>query len=219
MIKLPDFDKAFEHENNFYLSCGLKRISKFAAHHELFKMVADLPGQILECGVFKGASFVRFAMFRSLFGNVFSKKLIGFDTFGRFPDTEFETDIRARAKFISAAGEQSISEAQLLKILKRNSLDKNVELVSGNICDTIPKYVEDNPQLKLSLVNLDTDIYEPAVTILNHLWPRIVKGGILIVDDYGVFPGETKAIDDFFKNSVRLQKFPFAMTPTYIVKE
>ena len=84
----------------------------------------------------------------------------------------------------------------------------------------MPKFVKDHPALKISLLNLDTDIYEPAVVILNHLWPRIVKGGILVLDDYGTFPGETKAVDDYFRGkNVAIRKFNFAVTPCFIVKD
>lgn len=220
MITLPDFTKAFEYENNFYLSCDNTRLSKILAHYELFKMVKDLPGAMIECGVFKGVSFARFAGFRDLFGNAFSHKLIGFDIFGPFPETNFEEDKKYRTHFVETAGEQSISKEQLTNILSKKGIDKNVELVEGDIVKTIPDYIKKNSHLKISLLNLDTDIYEPAVVILEHLWPRIVKGGILIIDDYGVFPGETKAVDDYFKDkNVKILKFPFAMTPCYIIKE
>lgn len=219
MIKLPDFTKAFEHENNFYLTCDNTRLSKILAHYELFKIAKDLPGAIVECGVFKGASFVRFAGFRDLFGNPFSHKLIGFDTFGAFPETRFKADKKYRNNFVQGAGEQSISKEQLIEVLSKKGIYKNVELVEGDVVKTIPEYLEKNPHLKISLLNLDTDIYEPAVTILEHLWPRIVRGGVLILDDYGTFPGETKAVDDYFKNkNVKILKFPFAMTPCYIIK-
>ena len=69
-------------------------------------------------------------------------------------------------------------------------------------------------------LNLDTDIYEPAVTILDTLYPRIVKGGILILDDYKVFPGETKAVNEYFKGKkIKIEKFPFSSTPHYIIKK
>lgn len=220
MIKLPEFDKAFEYENGFYLSCDATRISKILAHYELFKMVLDVPGAIVECGVFKGASLARFAMFRNLFGNPYSKRIIGFDIFGAFPETSFEADKGARQLFIKESGIQSISVDQMTQVLKHKGCDKAVELVAGNICDTVPKYMSDHPELKISLLNLDTDIYEPSVTILENLYPRIEKNGILILDDYGVFPGETKAVDDYFKGkNVSIRKFPFCMTPCYIVKE
>lgn len=219
MIKLPDFSKAFEYENDFYLSCETSRFHKPLAHYELFKMTKDIPGAIVECGVFKGVSLVRFASFRDTFGNDYAQKIIGFDIFGDFPKTEFAEDQKFRDDFINSAGISSIAVEQLMQILKMKRIDRNVELVKGDVTKTVPEYVEANPHLKISLLNLDTDIYEPAVTILEHLYPRIVKGGILILDDYGTFPGETKAVDEYFKGkSVEIKKFPFAMTPCYIIK-
>ena len=67
MIELPDFSQTFTYENNFYLSCSPERIGKLLAHYELYKLTRDLPGAMVECGVFKGASLARFSMFRDLF--------------------------------------------------------------------------------------------------------------------------------------------------------
>src|SRR5438105_7805162 len=160
MIKLPDFSKTFEYENNFYLSCNSSRIGKMLAYYELFKMVLERPGAIVECGVFKGASLSRFAMFREMFASPFSKKIIAFDVFGRYPRTKFSADKKLRAKFIDAAGEQSISKQQMIDVLKHKGVDNLVELIEGDITKTIPKYVESHPELRISLLNLDTDIYE-----------------------------------------------------------
>ena len=220
MIKTPDFRKAFEYENNFYLSCDTSRIGKILAHYEIFKMVNNIPGAIVECGVFKGASLVRFAMFRDLFGNSFAKKIIGFDIFGKFPKSKYTPDKKDTKKFVNAAGNQSISKPQLLKILKTKGLEKNVELVKGDITKTVPQYLKKHPELRISLLNLDVDIYEPSLTILNHLYPRIVKGGVLILDDFGMFSGETTAIDEFFKGKkVLIKKNPLSMKPSYLVKQ
>ena len=219
MISLPDFEKAFEYENNFYLSCDITRISKILSHYEIYKMIKEIPGEIVECGVFKGASLLRFAMFREIFGNPFSKKIIGFDTFGKFPETNFQDDKKARNKFIDSAGEDSISKDQLFQILNQKNLNRHLNLIEGDITKTVPDYVKTNPELKISLLNLDTDIYEPAVSILENLYPRITKGGILMLDDYGTHPGETKAVDEYFHNkNIEIKKFPFAMTPCYIIK-
>lgn len=222
MIQLPDFEKAWEYENAFYLTCDITRIGKILAQWELCKMAWDIPGAIVECGVFKGASLARFAAFRQLLENSFSKKIIGFDTFERYPETSFADDKPFRQHFVQEAGEQSISIEQLLKVFKHKKCEQNIELVAGDICETVPKYVEQNPQLKISLLNLDTDLYEPAVTILEHLYPHIMKGGILILDDYGVFPGETKAVDEYLtkeKLNLAIRKFSYRATPCYIVVE
>jgi hypothetical protein len=69
------------------------RFGKLLAHWEAFKISSNVPGHIVECGVFKGTSFVRFALFRNLMGGQKSTKLVGFDVFSdEFPDTEFEED-------------------------------------------------------------------------------------------------------------------------------
>lgn len=220
MIKLPDFSRAYEYENDFYLSCDKQRIGKLIAHYELYKMSHDIEGEIVECGVFKGASLVRFAMFRKLFQSKYEKKIIGFDSFAEFPQTEFEADKKLRDHIVKEAGEQSISTLQLMEVLKNKSCDESVDLIAGDIIITLPQYVEMNPGLKISLLNLDTDIYEPSVTILENLYPKLEKGGILILDDYNVFPGETKAVDDYFKGkNVSIKNFPFSNTPYYLIKE
>ncbi len=220
MIDLPDLSKPFEYENNFYFSSDISRLGKMIAHYELFKMVKDLPGDIIECGVFKGSSLIRFATFRSLFENIDSRKVIGFDAFGKFPETNFEGDRAMRQKFIDDSGEEGIGEDQLQGLLDKKGIGENLELIKGDVCETVPEYVRKNPDLKISLVNLDTDVYEPAKTVLEELWPKIVPGGILIIDDYSVFEGETKAVDDYFKDKdVEIKKFSYSKTPHYIVKK
>ena len=219
MIQLPDFEKTFQYENDFYLSCRTQRLSKVFAQYELFKMVNGLAGEIVECGVFKGTSFIRWCHLRSMLGESWSRKIIGFDIFGKFPEPDSK-DSKKLAEWISMAGDESIDVDQLIGVLDRKGLNTKVELVAGDINQTLPQYVLDHPELRIALLNLDTDIYEPCATILEQLYDRIVVGGVLILDDYGVFPGETKAVDEFFKDqNIKIQKFPFAMTPSFIVKE
>lgn len=220
MQELPDFEKPWEYENGFYLTASSTRMAKMLAQYELFKQTMHLPGEIVECGVFKGASFARFAMYRHLMLTGESKQLIGFDSFGPFPKTEFEEDKALLESFTAKAGDTSITEEMMMKVLEHKGCAEEVILVKGNICKTVPEYCEANPALKISLLNLDTDVYEPAATILDHLWPRIVPGGILILDDYGVFPGETQAVDEYFAgdSKIEVKKFPFGRTPSYIVK-
>ncbi len=220
MIKLPVSKKSFDYENNFYLSCSNDRISKFLAHYELYKISQNISGEILECGVFKGVSFTRFGSFRDLFDKSSTKKIIGFDTFGKFPQNQFKPDKKLRTKFLSDAGEQSISEKQLKLILDKKGIKKNIELIKGDITKSIPQYIKKNPKLKISLLNLDVDLYEPSKTILECLYPKITKGGVLILDDYNTWPGETKAVDEYFKNKkIDIKKLPFSKSPYYIIKK
>jgi hypothetical protein len=220
MIKLPNFKKSFDYENGFYLSCAPSRLAKSLAHYELYKQALGRPGALVECGVFKGASLARFAIYRQLLQSPAQRPLIGFDIFGAFPETTHKADIGLRKKFVKEAGLQGIGVDQLKKVLRHKGVEKNIELVKGDILKTVPAYVKAHPKLKIALLNLDTDVYEPAKVILEQLYPRIVKGGLLVLDDYGVFPGETKAVDDYFKGRrIKIRRFAFAKTPCYIVKD
>lgn len=95
----------------------------------------------------------------------------------------------------------------------------NVELVRGNILDTIPEYLKQHPNMKIALLHIDTDIYEPARVALEYLYDRVVRGGIIVSDDYTV-AGETKAIDEFLKNkNLEIHKLSISQhKPSYIVR-
>ena len=220
MIELPDFAKSFQYENNFYLSSDVNRMAKAMAHYDLFKYTIDVPGAIVECGVFKGASLVRFAAFRQLLTNPLAKKIIGFDAFGEFPETEFDGDKKWREKFVTDSGEQGISEEQLLQVLKHKKCDENVDLIKGDVVKTIPEYLKKHPELKISFLNIDVDVYEPTKAALEHLYPLVSKGGVILLDDYAnVFPGANKAVDDYFKDKdVTIKRLPYCVTPCYVIK-
>jgi hypothetical protein len=218
LINLPDFDKDFDYENNFYLTCNSGRMAKAIAQYRLFEKTAQIEGDIVECGIFKGSSFSRFAMYRKIL-NLEDKKIIGFDSFGSFPETEYDQDKVLRENFISSAGNQSISKKQLEDVLKNKKCQKNTILLEGNITKTVPEFVNKN-NIKISLLNLDVDIYEPTVVILKYLFPLMSKGGIIILDDYESFPGETKAVDEYINGKdIKINKPIFPNTPYFIVKD
>jgi hypothetical protein len=96
----------------------------------------------------------------------------------------------------------------------------NYELVQGNILQTVPDYVTAHPELKIALLHIDTDVYEPASVILNNLYDRVVSGGLIVFDDYATVPGETQAVDEFFADKdVVIEKLPISHIPTFIRKE
>jgi hypothetical protein len=215
-----DFNKMFEYENNFYLTATVGRISKFATHLEFYKRITGLPGEIVECGVFKGNSLSRLIKFRSLFENCFSRRVIAFDVFGEFPETEFQPDIKRREEFIQEAGSKSITREQMITTLKKNNLSENIELVKGNILVTVPEYLQKNPQLKISLLHIDVDLYEPTKTVLEFFFPCVVNGGIVVLDDYSAFAGANKAIDDYFSDkNVIVQKLSYSNAISYVEKK
>ena len=229
MIELPSFDEQsrYDYETNFHLTLEISRLAKFIAHYEAFKMVADLPGAIVECGVFKGTSITRFALLRELLGNYFSAKIIAFDVFSDdFPDTQFEEDKAQREHWLNTAGGSSIAPEQLDEVFSRMNV-QNYELVAGDICETVPAYMEHHAGLKISLLNIDCDFVEPTICALEHMYDRVVRGGIILLDNYAgegtaghSYHGDTRGADEFFADKdVLIQKFPFGARPCYIVKE
>jgi len=213
-----DAGKAWDYENGFNLTSDISRMGKIVAHYELYKRIVHLPGHVLELGVFKGASLLRFLTFREILESPQSRKVIGFDAFGSFPQAANEEDKRFVERWERGAG-AGIPVEELEKSLALKKLG-NYELVRGDILRTLPDYLERNPQLKVALLHIDTDIYEPAKAGLELLWDRVVRGGLLVLDDYGTEFGGTKAVDEFLRDrNVLVQKLPQShASPAFIVK-
>jgi hypothetical protein len=219
MDKLYDLSKRFDYENGFYATADPSRFSKFITHLEFFKQTSTVRGEILEFGIFKGNSFFRWIKFRDLLEQTSSRKVIGFDIFGDFPEAKFEGDKQRRDDFVEETnGGKSISLEEMRELLDKQSLSKNVELVKGDILVTLKDYLNKNPHLKISLLHIDVDLYEPVKEILEQLYDRVSTGGIIILDDYGTFAGTNKAVDDFFNNKAEVKKLPFSNTISFIVK-
>ena len=128
-------------------------------------------------------------------------------------------DEQKREEFVSQAGSTSISRRQLLGLFDKLGLNENLELVEGDIIETVPAFCADHPELGISLLNIDVDLLEPTRVCLEHLYPRVVSGGIVILEDYGAFPGATKAADDYFEaKGVAIQKLPLAFSIPFIEK-
>ena len=216
---LYDIKKKFEYENGYMATAEPKRFSKFISHLEFFNKTANLRGEIVELGVFKGNSLFRWIKFRDLLENTYSRKIIAFDIFGEFPETNFEGDKREREAFIKETnGGVGISYEELNDLLKKQQLDHNVDIIKGDILTTLPEYLSNNPQLKISLLHIDVDLYEASSLSLELLFSHVVKGGIIIFDDYGDFAGANKAIDDFFQSKKEIQKLKYSHAIAYVVK-
>lgn len=213
-------------------SVYLRRINfaKFLAHIEIFNKVLGLPGSIVECGVFKGASLLTFAKLIEVHcpGDTL-KRVIGFDTFSGFASLNEKDgapdERRGRIKGGWNSGIFKPALDQMIEILQRDSMVprfKRIELVEGDITVTAPTYVEKNPGLRISLLHLDLDLYEPTLAALGSLYPLVVPGGIVLLDEYGMetWPGESAAFDEFFgDHRPHLLKFPYISSPGgYFIK-
>lgn len=213
-----DTEKSWDYENGFYLTSHVTRLAKMLAHYELYKMIVSIPGHVVECGVYKGASLVRFATFREILESPYSRKIVGFDAFGRFPQDGEDAANQAFIERFSAAGGDGISRESFLDVLAHKGFE-NVELIEGDICSTVPRYVTQHSELKIALLHVDVDVYRPTQVIMDNMFDRIVPGGLLVLDDYGTVSGETQAVDEFFhkkKSHLKIEKLPISHVPAFV---
>ena len=215
-MKLPNKAKTWEYENNFLLSCQNSRIAKILAYYELYKIATIIRGDFVLGGVFRGISTVEFSTFINLCEKISKRKLIVFDEFKKFPKNN--NDLKSLT-VIKQMGEIGITKSQLALVLKNKQI-KNVEFFKGKIIKTVSDYVLSHPKLKISLLNLDVDIYDRELLSLKILYPFVTKGGVIILNDYGVFDYETKIMNKFFKNeNLKIEKLSFSKTPSYVIKK
>lgn len=208
--------------NNFLSSGELDRFTKLLARYELFKRVVDLPGDIVEGGVFKGAGVLYWARLLQVFNPLSARRVVGFDTFGGYPDsTSRDHDKRAGEHFLTDSNYTGGSPDEILRQASALGLSCRVQLVQGDSTKTIPEYVRTNPGFRIAILNLDFDIFEPTAVALEELYPLVVPGGIIILDEYaGRGWGESEAADAFFKNKhVEYHSIPWALSPTAFLRK
>lgn len=206
-------------------------VARFLARYEIFKLILPSHGSIVECGVFAGAGIASWMHYSSIlepYDHI--RRVIGFDTFTGFP-TIHDKDVHGGvSEHLHAGALQTHSSIQeeienLVKIHDRNrplGHIPKVELVAGDAAKTIPAYLQEHPHLLISLMYLDFDLYEPTKTALQHLYSRVVGGGIVAFDELNCaeFPGETVALlETLDLQQVKLQRFPFDPYISYFRKE
>lgn len=206
-------------ENIFYLKSQTERISKLLYQYELYKKIIDVPGDIIECGVYKGVSLIRLLTFRDVLENYNARKVYGFDVFGKFPTTHLRSSDKKFVKLFEQAGGHGIHIQELDNLLKEKNFN-NYELVKGKVEKTLPIYCKKNSGNKIALLHIDLDVYQPTKFVLNYLYKKISKGGMILIDDYNQVDGANKAVDEFLMSNknLKLKKLNFLYAPSYIIK-
>ncbi len=215
---------------NFEKYVPRQAISRFMAKYELFKMIKNTKGSIVECGVHFGGGLMGWAKLSAIMEPYATKrKIIGFDTFEGFPNLTSE-DLESVPHSNLETGKFKSHDAiyeELLECIQDydnsrylNNISK-VELVKGDATITIPKYVQDNKHLIISLLYLDFDLYQPTKVALENFVERMPKGSIIAFDEVNneAWKGETIAALEYFKsfNKLELKKFEFDPHIAYAV--
>lgn len=194
----PEFFALYEQVKPYTMT-SIERL--YAMHKAVEHMArARLQGAIVECGVWRGGSMMMAALTLLALGKT-DRNLFLFDTFAGHPRPDPERDCKEHYEFWlqRRRTDQSSSWAEATLEEVRNNLastgyplDK-ITFVRGIVQETIPA----NAPAAIALLRLDTDWYDSTAHELHHLYPRLVPGGVLIVDDYGEMQGQKQAVDEF----------------------
>ncbi|MBI5201740.1 MAG: class I SAM-dependent methyltransferase [Elusimicrobia bacterium] len=182
---------------------------------DLFRMVMDVPGAIVECGVYKGNSLMLFLQLSLLLEPyAINRTIYGFDTFEGFRSIHRKND----PKDINEKMFSDTNYGLLKRSIELNDLIRPVnriprcELIKGDIVKTVPKFVKQRPELAVAMLLLDTDLYKPTKVALRHFLPLMPKGAIVVLDEvcYRNFAGETQALkEELGLNKVELKRLPY----------
>lgn len=222
------FGSNVEKLQNFAKYVPTQELRKFLVRNELFRKILNVHGSIVECGVLYGGGLMTWAQLSEIYEPInHTRNVIGFDTFSGFVglSDEDKTGKPAQGKPGGLAIDSYEDLKQCIDLYDRTRLLKHIQkvrLVKGDIKDTLPRYLEENPHLVISLLWLDFDIYEPTRVALQGFVDRIPKGGIIAFDElnHELWPGETVAVmKEIGIKNLRIERIPFGGTLSYAVIE
>ena len=201
-------DAPFVFANRIAVTAALSRI-------ELFKMVQDIPGAIIECGVYKGNSLMLYMQLSMILEPyAINRSIIGFDTFSGFASIDAQEDPSDINENMFSDTDESIIQ----DMIDANDLVRPVnriprcEIIKGDIMETVPAFPKTRPDLVVAMLILDTDLYSSTKVALETFLPFMPKGAIVVLDEvaYRNFPGETSALREVLDlNKVELKRLPF----------
>ncbi len=217
----------FDNFNSFILSDDRRVFNKLAARTLLYNEVKDIPGDVVECGVFKGTGLYTFLKLKNIFNPNSSKKVIGFDFFNTEElissinnglDKE-AMEVLFKERHFSHG--QSFKDTFRKKLIDDGFTDSDFELIEGDISVTSKQFSQDNPGFKISLMYMDLDLEVPTYNTLINLWDNMTRGGIIVFDEYGYHKwSESKGVDKFAEEkNLQIKSLNFMCPTAYIKKD
>jgi hypothetical protein len=171
-----------------YTLCGYPRLKSLfdAVQHVGHQGIA---GACVECGTARGGSAALMGLAAQ--SSPARRTVWAFDTFaGLPPPTQEDPDFADAVRFTGQCRGE-LGEVQAL--VSRLGLRDQVRLIPGHFTDTLP-CTDTGP---IAVLHLDCDWYHSVRVSLDHLYPRVVPGGVIQIDDYGRWQGARRAVDEF----------------------
>jgi O-methyltransferase len=194
-----------------YRKCKKCTIVPIERSYALYKAVkyiheADIPGDIVECGVWRGGSSMIIAYTLLLLKDT-TRKIWLYDTYTGMTEPAID-DVRTadnipaqtlinqwrkkHRKGWYAAGLDEVKS----NMRRTRYPEYKLAFVAGPVERTLQRHT---PK-RIALLRLDTDWYSSTKIEMEHLYPLLAKKGVILVDDYGYWKGSKKAVDGYFKN-------------------
>lgn len=196
-VKLENFPKYVRRQH----------LKRFLAMYEIFKLALPVKGSVVECGVFRGFGLMTWAKLSAMLEpENLTRRIYGFDTFAGFPTVRPEDATAVDVVEPGVLAADSYDELQ--QLIAEYDRDRflghigKVELVRGDIAQSVPQFIANHPHLLVSLLFLDADLYEPTKVALEHFLPRMPRGAVVAFDelDNPLWPGETLAAIEAMRN-------------------
>lgn len=232
MIKIENLEiskntqELFDNFNNFIMSSDKRVFNKLIARTLLYDEVKNIPGDIVECGVFKGTGIYSFLKLKRLYNPNSSKKVIGFDFFntdGLLSSIKSNQDKETMSTLFNGRNfKHSDTYKEYLEqdILSNGFTEDDFLLIEGDVIKTSKDFVEQNPGFKISLLYMDLDLEKPTYHTLVNLWDNMSKGGIIVFDEYGYHKwSESIGVDRFIEEKkLELKNLNYFCPTAYIKK-
>ena len=223
IVSIPQ--ELFDAFNDFIFSNDTRILGKLVARTNLFNEIINVPGDVVECGVFKGSGIFTWLKLKKILAPNSFKKIIGFDFFDTEKLLQELTGIdKERMKSLFVSRDFQLDESYKITlenmILECGFCGSDFELVQGDICKTSYEFAKKRPGFKISLLYLDLDLEKPTYETLSAFWPRVSKGGIVVFDEYGYHQwSESLGVDKFVEeNNLTLKTLDFGTPTAYIQK-
>lgn len=212
--------------NGFIFSSDSKVFSKLIARTLLFNEVVDVPGDIVECGVFKGSGILTWLKLKKVLRPNSFKKVIGFDFFNTEMLLNSLSGVdRERMENLFTSRNFNLDESYitvLSKIIEECGFNESCyELIKGDVSITSQQYAKNRIGAKVSLLYMDLDIDKPTYDVLECLWDKISYGGIIAFDEYAYHQwSETLGVDRFFQSKkLKIKTLDYSAPTAYVRKE